>query len=121
MCFKLSIIIIIIIIRSKLCYIICIVEFSLCFISSKTSVFLLSLNDVFVTKAKSFRQVTHDSSRSLDEGGHASIVPKEGSGKATSSAVAAGIMGGREETAHTIEKELGGGREREGGCQRLGH
>lgn len=38
-----------------------------------------------------------------------SIVPKEGSGKATSSAVAAGTMGGREETVHTIE--LGGGRE----------
>lgn len=43
--------------------------------------------------------------------GHESIVPKEGSGKATSSAVAAGTMGGRKETAHTIEKELGGGRE----------
>lgn len=51
-------------------------------------------------------------------GSHDSIVPKEGSGKATSSAVAAGTMGGREETAHTIEKELGGGRE--GGCHRLG-
>lgn len=36
---------------------------------------------------------------------------KEGRGKATSSAVAMGTMGGREETTHTIEKALDGGRE----------
>lgn len=47
-------------------------------------------------------------------GGHASIVPKEGSGKATSSRCCGGHHGReRRNCTHTIEKEL------EGGCQRL--
>lgn len=130
----------VIVIRSrKLCYTICVAanpilslfhttESLLSFSSPVKVVFLLPLNDVFVTKVKSLMQVTSDSSGFSDGGGgggrgggHKSIVLKEGKGKATSSAVAMGTMGVGEKKPHTQSRMhwMEGGRVSKTGPLRL--